>query len=270
MRSAPGPAPGGTAPDRSSADTLGPSTGLGQPACTATPRSEQLTGHFAPSCLQKLKQSHSNPCVCIHLNTISGGWPGRRRCSGRSRSVKPASVGTAIRRPLNARSGSLQAVCGSAGPGHPAQQPVAGPARHGQHRALRFDQQTVRARRHVQRRQALPGDCNLAVVDDAGVWRIGHTVHVRLMHGPGVDAAFRALVVVDRAAVEAEGLCLTVELARVQPRLVGCLQRRLRRCGEEFADGGMYPLRGLQRVVIAALTSTAWCRTTSATSEALD
>jgi hypothetical protein len=46
-----------------------------------------------------------------------------------------------------------------------------------------------------------------------------HVVDIGLVHGPGVDAAFGAVFVVDRAAVKTEGFGLAVELACIQPGL---------------------------------------------------
>ncbi len=69
----------------------------------------------------------------------------------------------------------------------------------------------------VLRREVLLADDELAVADQPAARLALHAVDEGLVHRPGIDAALGALVVVDRAAVEAEGLGLAVELAGGQP-----------------------------------------------------
>ena len=86
------------------------------------------------------------------------------------------------------------------------------------------------------------GDFELGVVDHAGLGLARHVVHIGLVQRPGVDLAFRTFFVVDRAAIEAEGLGLPVELARVQPGLARLVQAFGRRGGDEGGDGGLQVL----------------------------
>lgn len=82
-------------------------------------------------------------------------------------------------------------------------------------------------------REVLLGDGELAVVDQASAGLALHAVHKGFVHGPGVDAAFGAVVVVNGATVKAEGLGLAIELARSQPLLAGFGQGLSRRLGSE-------------------------------------
>lgn len=97
------------------------------------------------------------------------------------------------------------------------------------------------------------GDLELGVVDQAGLGFALHVVHIGLVQRPGVDLAFGALVVVDRAAVEAERLGLAIELARGQPRLARGGQAIGRGRGGEGLYGGLHVLRSGQRVAVVGV-----------------
>ena len=97
------------------------------------------------------------------------------------------------------------------------------------------------------------GDLEVGVVDHAGLGLAGHVVHIGLVQRPGVDLAFGALVIVDRAAVEAEGFGLAVELARVQPGLAGFLQTFGGGCLDELGNGGLHVFGRGQGVAVVGM-----------------
>ena len=102
----------------------------------------------------------------------------------------------------------------------------------------------------VLRREVLFVDDELAVVHQTCARFALHAVHKRFVHGPGVDAAFGAVVVVDRATIEAEGLGLPVELACGQPGLACFGQGGCRGLRREGADGRLHGLGCGQGVAV--------------------
>ena len=97
----------------------------------------------------------------------------------------------------------------------------------------------------VGRHEHVGGDLGHAggVVDDAGVGVALDVVDVGLVDRPGVDLALGAVVgVVDRAVVEAEDLGGPVEVAAVEPRLLGGLEGVLGGVGDEGVEGRLQRL----------------------------
>ena len=85
------------------------------------------------------------------------------------------------------------------------------------------------------------------VVDDAGVLVAFDVVDVGLVHGPGVDEPFGPVgLVVDRTAVEAEGLGEPVVGASIEPRSSRRSERVVGRLGQEGADGVAHCLSRLE------------------------
>ena len=140
--------------------------------------------------------------------------------------------------------------------------PVAGPAR----RAVLAPEQKldrVPARGDVRLAALLVGGHDdvrgdlrdaTAVVDDACIGVARDVVDVRLVHRPGVDQPFGPVLrVVDRSAVEAKRLGDDVVVARGQPRLLGVLQPRRARGGDEGVDRPLHPGRAVDRRAVGAV-----------------
>jgi hypothetical protein len=80
-----------------------------------------------------------------------------------------------------------------------------------------------------------------------------HLVDQRFIHRPGIQTAFRAVVIVVRSAVETERLGGAIELARGAPCLLrGLLGRRVR-AGEEGIDRALHRLGRAQRVLVVGV-----------------
>ena len=110
----------------------------------------------------------------------------------------------------------------------------------------------------VERREQLGVDrrVGVGVVDDAGRRVALDVVDVGLVERPGVDQTFGSVsLVVDRTAVEAERLGQAVVVACRQPRLLGGLQRLVRRVGEERIDRGIEFGRRLERCLVRRVHS---------------
>lgn len=89
-------------------------------------------------------------------------------------------------------------------------------------------------------------DDEARIVDETHIGPALHRIYIGLVHGPGVDARLGALVVVDRAAVEAEGLGLAIELTGGAPCLLRSPLGLGRGGGEEGMDCLLQGLRRLQ------------------------
>ena len=96
-------------------------------------------------------------------------------------------------------------------------------------------------------------DLELGIVDKAGVGLAFDIVHIGLVHGPGIDLAFGAVLVINRAAVEAEGFRLTVELTGIEPAFARGFQALFGGRRQEGGNGGLHVARRGQAVAVVGI-----------------